>query len=339
MQDKVWTEYGVRPLAMGNAFVAIADDENAFYYNAAGLAFQKKSYAYVPFELQASTKILSNLVEYISALADEDDSTNELLDLLDDNVGEVNSIEFRYNPWYFSGLWGVNPVVKKYATAIIHRQPSLELKTGLDVTIPFSLAYAFFSKTLALGTSLNLKMVNGVEEFISPGSLNDFEQEESQDFEDFKRSGYALGADLGLIYRRDIERHQLSFGLSWKNIGDMSYYKIGDDKTPSEDLASLNLGLAYKFTSESFGVYHVAIDAHSLNQDFSTTKKLNLGLGVLLRQSYELLLGVHQGYITAGVRLISGNFNFEFSTWAEEYGLVAGDDPDRRIGLKYIYYF
>ena len=68
LQDKVWTEYGVRPLAMGNAFVAIADDENAFYYNAAGLAFQKKSYSVVPFEFQSSTKVLSNLVEYISTL-------------------------------------------------------------------------------------------------------------------------------------------------------------------------------------------------------------------------------------------------------------------------------
>lgn len=29
---------GVRPLAMGGAFTAVADDENALYYNAAGLA-------------------------------------------------------------------------------------------------------------------------------------------------------------------------------------------------------------------------------------------------------------------------------------------------------------
>ncbi len=33
-----WTHYGVRPLAMGNAFVAVADDHNALFYNPAGLA-------------------------------------------------------------------------------------------------------------------------------------------------------------------------------------------------------------------------------------------------------------------------------------------------------------
>ncbi len=339
MQSKEWTEYGVRPLAMGNAFVAIADDENAFYYNPAGLAFQEKSYSYVPFELQSSTKVLSNLIEYLSVLSDEDETNNALLDLIDENIGEVNSIEFRYSPWYFSGLWGISPIVKKYATAIVHRQPSLELQTGLDLTVPISLAYAFFDKTLALGTSLNIKMSNGYKEFISPGDLDDFESGEAQDFDDFKQNGIGVGVDLGIIYRRDIKKHQLSAGLSWKNIGDMAYYQIGDYITPDEDLASVNLGLAYKYLSENYGRYHIALDAHSLNQDFSFTKKLNLGLGVLLKESYEFLLGLHQGYLSAGVRLISGNFNFEFSTWAEEYGMVAGDDPDRRIGLKYIYYF
>ncbi len=339
LQNNSWTEYGVRPLAMGNAFVAIADDENAFYYNAAGLAFQKKSYSYVPFELQSSTRLLSNLIEYISTLSNEDESNDALLKLIDDNIGEVNSIEFRYSPWYFTGLWGVSPIVKKYATAIVHRQPSLELQSGLDLTIPFSIAYAFFDKTLALGTSLNIKMSNGYNEFISPNDLDGLESGETQDFEDFKQNGIGLGVDLGVIYRKDIEKHQLSAGLSWKNIGDMAYYQIGDNLTPDEDLASINLGLAYKYRSENYGKYHIAIDAHSLNQDFSFTKKLNLGIGVLLEASYELLMGLHQGYVSAGIRLIKENFNFEFSTWAEEYGMVAGDDPDRRIGLKYIYYF
>ena len=33
-----WTQYGLRPLAMGNAYVAVADDYNALFYNPAGLA-------------------------------------------------------------------------------------------------------------------------------------------------------------------------------------------------------------------------------------------------------------------------------------------------------------
>ena len=33
-----WTHYGIRPLAMGNAYVAVADDYNALFYNPAGLA-------------------------------------------------------------------------------------------------------------------------------------------------------------------------------------------------------------------------------------------------------------------------------------------------------------
>ena len=33
-----WTHYGVRPLGMGNAYVGVADDFNAIFYNPAGLA-------------------------------------------------------------------------------------------------------------------------------------------------------------------------------------------------------------------------------------------------------------------------------------------------------------
>ena len=37
-QEEKWTQYGLRPLAMGNAFVSVANDFNALFYNPAGLA-------------------------------------------------------------------------------------------------------------------------------------------------------------------------------------------------------------------------------------------------------------------------------------------------------------
>ncbi|MDQ1328622.1 MAG: hypothetical protein QG641_1907 [Candidatus Poribacteria bacterium] len=42
--DGIWdVQYrGVRPMGMGNAFGAVSDDNNAFYYNPAGLAFVRK---------------------------------------------------------------------------------------------------------------------------------------------------------------------------------------------------------------------------------------------------------------------------------------------------------
>ena len=36
------TGYGARPSALGKAFVALADDANALYYNPAGMAFIDK---------------------------------------------------------------------------------------------------------------------------------------------------------------------------------------------------------------------------------------------------------------------------------------------------------
>ena len=43
--EGAWTHYGVRPLGMGNAFVAVADDFNSLFYNPAGLARLKFGFA------------------------------------------------------------------------------------------------------------------------------------------------------------------------------------------------------------------------------------------------------------------------------------------------------
>ena len=172
-KKKIWTNYGVRPLAMGNAFVAIADDENAFNYNVAGLAFQSPSRDYLPFELQASTRAVSNLIEYLSEVA-ASNSTDALLDLIDDNLGEVNSFDIRYNPWYFNGVVGVNPQIRKYGTVIVHRQPTMEIETGLELLVPFSAAYAFLNKKLALGTNLNIKLKRAVEDYFTADIIEDY---------------------------------------------------------------------------------------------------------------------------------------------------------------------
>ena len=263
LQANIWTEYGTRPLAMGNAFVSLADDENAFFYNVAGLAFQDASASFLPFELMMSTQSLSNLIEYISELSGAEDSTDGLLNLLDENIGEVNSFELRYSPWYFNGLFGFSPIIKRYGEAVVHRQPSLELQTGLEVNLPLSLAYAFFERSLALGATLNTKFIKGIDEYITAAAIEDYQNGEAESFDDYESTAVGVGVDVGLIYRKKLENKEIRAGLSWKNIGDMAFYKLGGYETPERDRASVNLGVSYRHFTESIGDYYIAVDAHS----------------------------------------------------------------------------
>ena len=66
---------GARPMGLGNAFEAIADDENAFHYNPAGLAQGKKVFFHL---LIARTRISSDLASEITEMQDVLDNIKTL---------------------------------------------------------------------------------------------------------------------------------------------------------------------------------------------------------------------------------------------------------------------
>ncbi len=90
---------GVRPLGLGNAFEAIADDENAFHYNPAGLAQNTNTLFYllpvrarITMDLANELEEIQDLVEAIGAITD---SKNPLDDpgLVEERKLLVNRLE------------------------------------------------------------------------------------------------------------------------------------------------------------------------------------------------------------------------------------------------------
>jgi len=84
--DKIWDiQYrGVRPMGMGNAFGAVSDDNNAFYYNPAGIASVRDLRIDIQPARLVSTKDLYNEVKDINDLTDDIDKLSKSPSPLED---------------------------------------------------------------------------------------------------------------------------------------------------------------------------------------------------------------------------------------------------------------
>ena len=111
-----WTHYGVRPLAMGNAYVAVADDFNALFYNPAGLARLKSWSGEL---LNPSVSISANTVgaassigSLVSSSGGTGSTEDGVLRVLQDNTGKPQYFNVTETPHLiFPGFGiGIGPV-------------------------------------------------------------------------------------------------------------------------------------------------------------------------------------------------------------------------------------
>ena len=95
---------GVRPLGMGGAFTAIADDNNAIFYNPAGLNRLETWSFEVPLFIEMSK---SNIDLAQDAQDVDFDSTTEVTQFIRDNLGETGEFRFGLVPIFVKKNFGV----------------------------------------------------------------------------------------------------------------------------------------------------------------------------------------------------------------------------------------
>ncbi|MDR2708526.1 MAG: hypothetical protein LBC07_00920 [Elusimicrobiota bacterium] len=107
---------GIRPMGMGGAFTAISDDENALFYNPAGIS-QRQSwlFQFISIDAAFNTQTLKVYNDVMKVLNDENSGSNDGLGVdglkeLSSNVDEKDIDVFVSAPnlLYLSGPWGKN---------------------------------------------------------------------------------------------------------------------------------------------------------------------------------------------------------------------------------------
>jgi len=321
---------GVRPLGMGGAFTAVADDENALFYNPAGLSDISTVQVGI---VNPLVEVSKNTLDFVNDIQDADlDDTGEVADLLRDYLGEHQHVRAALYPHVGLNIAGYGVMIGALAQATLDAEVHNPVWPELD---------ADFVRDLGLlgGVGANLPLsglrIGAALKYIDRESLSetydavdiasdDFEDQVEDDY----KSGSGVGLDLGAIYRLPfVNVVDLDVGLALLNIPKMS---MGDAKDLETEV---NLGIAAKRGLAGFDLIG-AVDfidlTHNHEADPDNMKRLHMGLELQFPAVLAVRAGINQGYLTAGATLDFWVLRLDAATYAEEVGSYAGQKEDRR---------
>jgi hypothetical protein len=326
---------GVRPLGMGGAFTAVADDENAIFYNPAGLSDISTTQVGVFNPMFEGSE---NTMDLFNDIQDTDfDDTGETVDLLRDYVGEHQHIKTSLFPHVGFNLAGYGVMVAGLAQASVDldvRNPvwpqahvdsvvDIGLLAGVGLNLPFT--------GLRAGAAVKFIHRKSLEEIYTATDIASDEFED--DFKDDLNSGFGISADLGVIYKLPFVKFMdIDLGLAIQNVPEMDM----EDAKPME--TQTNLGLAAKKAFAGFDLI-AALDymdlANSHDEDEDMTKRIHMGAEIQLPIIFSVRGGFNQGYYTAGATIDFKAVRFDIATYGEELGAHAGQREDRRYILQF----
>ncbi len=315
---------GVRPLGMGGAFTAVADDENALFYNPAGLDKVK----------DWGTGIINPLVEasedgydLYKDIQDTDfDATSEVTQLIRDYMGDQLHARVALFPHFVMRRFAMG-VLGQGSVNIEPRNmafPEVDVDGFGSVSGHVGLGFGFWDGMLRVGAAgkyvkgYRLQQVYTVADIASDG----FEDQVKDDLND----GVGWGLDAGVMFTAPV-LFKPTVATVVQNIGDVD---LGD---AGEIPQQINLGLS--LSHEFWGMALTgAVDWVDVTADVGTDedkyKRLHAGLELKLPWVLSLRGGLYQGYGSYGVTLDLWAIKVAYASYAEEIGSAAGVRADRR---------
>lgn len=325
---------GARPLGMGGAFSAVADDHNARYYNPAGLAGSGVFHLGIfnPF-----ISVSENSIDLINDFGDANtDDTEEVNDLLRSYLGENNNIKIVLDPYFGFKIGNVGMAL----TALANSDINVNIHNPVW---PEAHVSAVVDYGLMLGAGVDVPMVPGLKvgatlKALNRESLNEVYTaidiaDEDVDFadriDDDMESGTGVGLDIGVLYTKTdlVPLSDISFAFTAQNLPDIDYGDALDCQS------QFNLGVALK---QNFGILTLTEAADymditdNLVGDESMEKKLHLGVEAKI-PVLAVRVGMNQGYYTAGATIDFKVIKLDVATYGEEVGVMGGQKEDRRF--------
>lgn len=333
-----WTHYGIRPLAMGNSFVAVADDYNALFYNPAGLA-RLKSWDFEVFNPRfgVSSSTLNTFKDFSKLFSSKSSTVDATIDAFETLTGNAQWAHFGLTPHFIYPGWGLGIGLDFGGSMVVHRTISADVDAGFSAIVPLAFATNMLEDRLSLGMSLKGVFRQGVEREFSLADITAFSNNSTDSsgkkLKDYVIGGQGFGVDLGLLFTPTPEGEP-TLGLSVTDLGGTSLkaskangVELGK---PAPRDPSLNAGISYKpIKTENYYVL-TTVDAHALNQPIHFSKKLNFGTEWGFGDIIKLQAGLHQGGFSGGVEIDAWLVALRFATYAEQLGSVAGENEDRR---------
>lgn len=321
-------------LGRGDTGISVADNEDAIFYNPAGIAYGKGIYK--------KTVLLSPTIEVSSSTRDMGRrlgvEENSPIETFRENVGKPQHLGI-YN---FTGVilrraalgifasGNANLMVSKSKEAGALEMGEADLQENAGAT--FSLADSIFSENFFVGTTI--KYLNHGQAGVSVNA-SEIDQVNDIESDDLWGHGYGTGFDVGMMYRPSSGRALPSIGLTVENIGDTRIVPEKDAPVLENIKQTINLGLGIEVKAVYSG-FRFLVDYRDIASrvETNTFKKVHLGGELTIRDYIGFTGGLNQGYASGGVYLDVRFIRFDFGAYTEEIGDYAGARPDNRLFFR-----
>lgn len=314
---------GVRPLGMGDAFTAIANDENAAFYNPAGLNSVKSGRVELINPLVEVSQKALEFVEDMDKIKDDDVSST--IDVLKKYIGVRQHARASLFPNYTRRNFEVGIIGQTKVDFEVHNPPLPYVDTTavVDAGGVIALAKGFMDDRLQLGISGTFVQRQGISRRFTAADIASGEL----DLEKEVKSGTGIGVNLGGIYNLDTILKP-SIGVSIISAGDMDFgEELGKKKQ------HVNLGLALHKTiwiiNSTLAADYKDITGN-LGDDTDKGKRLHLGAEFKFPKILSLRGGLNQGYTTYGATIDLWLLKISYARYEEEVGAYAGQRSDDR---------
>ncbi len=343
----------VRAMGMGNAHVAVADDENAIFYNPAGTLRSKDRK--MNFFLKAGVDPdIKDFMDEIETAQDASNSEAAIGDLLASKYGEHYSLRTPS----LGFIWAT----PKWSLAFIPADVTVEMGIHQVVGPSINLV-AFQDTTLAYSRAWNVKKVKygrldmgATAKVIYRGHLDkivnivDVQNDNILEAED-SNEGLTADLDFGVLWQAPEYNSgffsflQPTLGMNVRNIVDHGYFSnlglYSDDKNgdPEKLHRVIDVGSAFKLPRWWLWSSKLAIDVRDILHPNWTIEK---GLHAGLEFNWEMFswwkggwrVGMNQMYWTAGFTGQMWVFKLDLSTFGREVGTSSQKKEDRVFMLN-----
>lgn len=326
-------------LGRGDTGIAVADNEEAIFYNPAGLAqgksIYKKSILASPFvELSMDTK------DAIKQIAIQEES---IVDTLLAHKGKPQHLALSN----FSGIILRRAAIGLFATSgtnlMLYKSPdagSMESILGESITtagMTFSLAQDYLNQTLFVGVTAKVLYKAQAKVEVNAAEI---ETMKDLQLDQLAMAGQGTGLDLGVMWKPKI-KHGLALGLTIKDLGDTSFEPstattlTEAQRALKNNKQTVNLGVALE-PGTLMSKFKVLMDVKDIfaKTGFSFYSRTHMGAELTVKDIIGVTGGLNQGYPTFGMYLDLRFIRTDLGIYTEEIGPSVGRRPDTRYYFK-----
>ncbi len=316
---------------MGNAYTAVADDEQAVFMNPAGLAgIERMAIHFAVLDAEISGDTYSTASESISTFKEFNSSSISSL------IGKNIYARGQFTPTIVMPNFGMALLMDQQYALLSQNKALPQVTLGYQTTIgvQFSTGFSVLKKRgknpeqdLRVGVGFKWLERRGGYRSLSLIQTITLDKQAAEALIGGYGSGY--GADLGLQYIRKLGRNGLTLqgGAVMTEIGDVTF--AGSNADPQKGNFSLGAALKYE---KAFFRSILSYDARHLLQSSDWKKKNHLGLELAL-PLLSFYGGINQSSLSYGAAVDLWLIKVAVISYAEERGEYAGIDSERRYLL------